>query len=443
MPSIRALALPVLLLSLAFTSTAQAEELRTGETDPQAPLLRAAVAALCESPEASADILAIALDGLAGPNTQVSHSEDQEIPGRPFLIAIRALILPDGAELRTRAVHQEGRALRVTAEVYRPGTEGTPNPIVQATTAPNCSIREGRRIAYDAEGRAAHLLFLDRKLKATGQKEPLNPPVPTGTDPGGVTVALVDSGIAYTLPLFENALGRDADGQSLGYDFWELDDRPYDGNPARSPFFPIRHGTTVASVLLREAPGLRLIPYRYPRPKMARMADLVAHGVKHGARLFVMALGSNRPEEWTAFAEAARARPDILFVVSAGNNGRDIDQTPVFPAALDLENMLVVTSSDDFGRLAEGSNWGKESVDLMVPGEQIEVVDHRGASGKASGSSYAVPRVGALAARLLSAHPQWTAGELKTAILARAKPSPYERKPRVRIGWIINPAEDP
>ena len=43
----------------------------------------------------------------------------------------------------------------------------------------------------------------------------------------------------------------------------------------------------------------------------------------------------------------------------------------------------------------------------MTPGEQVPVVDHRGALGKASGSSYAVPRIAAMAARLLAGHPDW------------------------------------
>ena len=132
----------------------------------------------------------------------------------------------------------------------------------------------------------------------------------------------------------------------------------------------------------------------------------------------------------------------MLFVISAVNDGRDIDVKPVFPAALDLQNFLVVTSADDFGRLAEGSNWGRDHVDIMVPGERIPVTDHRGAAGKASGSSFAVPRVTALAARLLAKHPDWKAKELKRAIVARARPSRHYQTPPVRYGWIPDPTDD-
>jgi len=102
--------------------------------------------------------------------------------------------------------------------------------------------------------------------------------------------------------------------------------------------------------------------------------------------------------------------------------------------------MIVVTSSDGSGRLARGSNWGPESVDIMLPAENVPVVDFRGARGRASGSSYAVPRLAALAARMLAGAPRMTTAELKARIFARAAPSPYEDNV-VAVGWIADPAE--
>ena len=101
----------------------------------------------------------------------------------------------------------------------------------------------------------------------------------------------------------------------------------------------------------------------------------------------------------------------------------------------------MVTSSDDFGRLAPGSNWGAESVDLMVPGEKIKVIDHKGAMGVASGASFAAPRVAALAARLLAQNPLQTTAELKASILQlAAKPRTRSQTP-VKAGWIPNPTD--
>ena len=194
----------------------------------------------------------------------------------------------------------------------------------------------------------------------------------------------------------------------------------------------------MASVLVREAPEAALLPFRYPRPEMARMGELVERAAAAGARVLAMPLGSRNPEDWTAFAEALRARPQLLAIVSAGNDGEDIDENPLWPATLDLPNMIVVTSADGFGRLAPGSNWGAASVDLMLPAENVPVIDFRGASGTASGSSYAVPRLAALAARILAERPKLATEELIREIYAQATPSPYEEDV-VAVGWIPDP----
>lgn len=305
-----------------------------------------------------------------------------------------------------------------------------------------CAIHHGRALQYDDGGSAGRLLHLTADLTQIETTEALNPAVPTGKDPGGVTVAHIDSGVNYLLPEITARLARDETGRALGRDFWDRDDRPFDGDTGRSPFFPIRHGTPVASLLVAEAPDIRLLPYRYPRPDMARMGEIVAAAAAAKARIVAMPMGSRNPEDWQSFAAAAARHSDLLFIVSAGNDGRDIDATPLYPASLALENMIVVTSADAFGRLAAGSNWGATSVDLMVPAEQLEVIDYRGARGRASGSSYAVPRVAALAARLSAAHPDWDAAALKQAILARAVPPLQRGGPKVAAGWIPNPAED-
>ena len=109
-----------------------------------------------------------------------------------------------------------------------------------------------------------------------------------------------------------------------------------------------RHGTGTASLLLREAPFIDLVPYRYPRPDMSRMQALVEHAAENQVHIIGLPLGGNDAEQWTSFTSAAKQHPDILFIASAGNNGRNVDIHPVYPASLDLDNLLVVTSSNDF-----------------------------------------------------------------------------------------------
>ena len=335
-----------------------------------------------------------------------------------------------------------GTIRRVRGELAEKLPGGDLRPVTLVDADGNCTVVHGRRLEYDGGGAAKRLLHLDAGLRETGAVEVLDPPVPEGSDSGGVAVAHVDSGVNYLLPHITERLARDADGTIMGFDFWDMDPRPFDLDTGRSPFFPVRHGSAVAGILLAEAPDARLIPFRYPRPDMTRMADVVDAAAAAGAGVVMMPLGSNSAEDWMAFDAATRRHPGILFVVSAGNDGRDLDLAPLYPAAFDLDNIVVVTSSDGFGRLAAGSNWGRVTVDLMVPGEKIATIDHRGAGVAASGSSFAVPRVAALAARMLGRHPDWQAPELIEALKARAG-LPLERGGSpVRWGWIPNPADD-
>jgi hypothetical protein len=184
---------------------------------------------------------------------------------------------------------------------------------------------------------------------------------------------------------------------------------------------------------------VRLVPYRYPRPDMGRMKELIGAAARAGVRIVNLSLGSDKPYDWRAFEAGARAHPEMLFIASAGNNGRDIDSDPVFPAALPLENLITVTSSRPDGTLARGSNWGARAVDLLVPAERLAVTDFSGRARLVSGSSYGSPRIAALAACLLAGNPKWLAPELKAAIFALAEPPPESAGKAVAVGFIRDP----
>ena len=340
---------------------------------------------------------------------------------------------------------EDGRAIEVqkrrggTNRLIISGGEHRPRTDMMIQTGSGCAVSVMRVVKFDGDGRPSELLSFDGDPPEARTPEPLNPPVPPGRDPGGVAVAIVDSGVNYILPGVAARLARADTGEILGFDFHEDDRRPFDLDPSRPVYFPIRHGTAVASIILREAPDARLIPLRYPARKPERFADIIDHIAAGPARIAAMSLGGSKKADWTALGAAIARHPDILFIVSAGNDGRDIDMTPVFPASFDADNILTVTSTNSFGKLPRESNWGKVSVDIAVPGERIDVIDHRGARAKASGTSYAVPRVAALAARIAARNPGWKATRIKAAIVALTAPLAASSR-QIRHGWIPNPA---
>lgn len=365
--------------------------------------------------------------------------------GREVGLRRRFSVVDSSDQMLLETIAPDGRLRRVRGEYRVQVGVASPRlrPQLLIIADSQCRVQTARRLVYDADGEAEFLELLTPALDESQTREPLNPPVPdrieveeTATDAPPVAVAIVDAGVNYLLPIIGDRLARDSDGEIFGFDYWDLDRRPFDANPVRSPFFPQRHGTQTASLLLREAPGVNLVPYRYPRPDMMRMAELIDDAAAVGVVILNMSLGSNRPDEWRAFEEAAIAHPEMLFVVSAGNNGRDIDSQPVYPASLELENMLVVSSADPSGRPAQGSNWGRESVDLLVPAEEMLVTDFYGLPRVVSGSSYAATRVSALAACLLRENPEWRAVELKTAIVELAE-APMEENTAYSVHGLL------
>src|SRR5690606_16912477 len=213
--------------------------------------------------------------------------------------------------------------------------------------------------------------------------------------------------------------------------YQDLDRRPFDLLMTSDPFFPEHHGTATASLLLEAAPVAKLIPYVHPRRDMSRMPALIDDAARNGVRVLALPLASTDRAEWLPFQAAAERHPEMLFVVAAGNHGRNIDERPVYPAAFSLANMIVVTSASTDGRLTYGVNWGPTSVDLLATGEDLIALDFDGQRRAVSGSSYAAARVGALAACLLADHPDWSTTRLEARSSARHSQGSPASSPRV------------
>ena len=352
----------------------------------------------------------------------------------------------NGAHVEFDVIERTGQPRRFIGSLYHQ----TGDPILLLALGPDCEMQVARRINYSDHGQALNVVSLDAELAPLGEPDWINPPlefldrnVATALKQSGdatpLRIGMVDSGVNYRLPEINRRLAKNGDGQLIGYDFWDMDGLPYDAHPVNTGFFLQRHGTRTASLLLREAPAIELVPYRYPRPDMSRMQALIEHADHNQVSILGMPLGGNRSEDWNSFERAARAHPHMLFVVSAGNDGRDIDQRPVYPAAIKLENIVVVTSADDFVRPAERTNWGRKSVDYLVPAERLLALDYSGVEVRVSGSSYAVSRVTALAARLKMAHPHWQAPDLVAELTRRYGETGATVLDWVSIGYIADP----
>lgn len=114
---------------------------------------------------------------------------------------------------------------------------------------------------------------------------------------------------------------------------------------------------------------------------------------------------------------------DILFVTSAGNGGSDnigddLDQTPLYPASFDLDNIIVVAATESDDTLGFFSNYGQTSVDIAAPGRSILSALLGGGYRFVSGTSVAAPQVTGTLGLLLSLDDSLTALQAKARLLS-------------------------
>ncbi len=116
----------------------------------------------------------------------------------------------------------------------------------------------------------------------------------------------------------------------------------------------------------------------------------------------------------------------ILFVAAAGNDGSDNELSPEYPASYAVDNIISVVAADAAGNIADFSCYGKTSVHIAAPGVNVlsNVPLNTSATGFAtwSGTSMATPHVSGVAGLLMSQHPDQNYAQIKTRILAAARP---------------------
>ena len=129
-------------------------------------------------------------------------------------------------------------------------------------------------------------------------------------------------------------------------------------------------------------------------------ASAIKWSVDNGAHIISASWGA--PYGTTVLRKAVEYADShgVLFVTAAGNDAKDIDQTPQYPASYDLPNVITVGAHDDSGGKSWFSNWGLQTVEVFAPGASILSTWNNGGYRELDGTSMATPHVSGLAALL-------------------------------------------
>jgi subtilisin family serine protease len=251
-----------------------------------------------------------------------------------------------------------------------------------------------------------------------------------------VVVAVTDTGVDFTHPdlaaqRWVNTLdpvgGGDDDGNGLvddwsGWDFVNDDNDPADDHG---------HGTHVSGTIGAAGNNgvgvvgvnwnVKIMPLKFLNSAgSGSTSDAMASvlfAADHGADVSSNSWGGGPFDQALLDAIEYGASRGMLFVAAAGNDARNNDVTPTYPASYASDAVLAVAATDHNDERAFFSSYGAKSVDLGAPGVGIYSTWPGNTYRSADGTSMATPHVAGAAALVEARFPGATPYGVKALLM--------------------------
>lgn len=250
-------------------------------------------------------------------------------------------------------------------------------------------------------------------------------------------IAVIDSGIDVT---HEALVGRiwqnqeelvdesDNDGNGYiddvnGWDFVKNEPLNYDSNQ----IVDYNHGTHVAGIIVGSGDTIqgvcekaKIMPLKTFKDGSAYTSDIIRainYAESMSADIVNCSFGSN--DENKALEETIE-NSGMLFVCAAGNKAKNIDESHIYPASYEMDNVIAVAASDNENHLAYFSNYG-ESIDIAAPGISIYSSLAENEYGCMSGTSMSAAYISGIAANIAMADSTLSALDIKSTLLNNAE----------------------
>jgi subtilisin family serine protease len=310
---------------------------------------------------------------------------------------------------------------------------------LESISATAVTVHDGAQFWPALAGGQVSKVWLDRPVHVTLDRSVAKVGAPAawqaGFDGTGATIAVLDTGIDLDHPDFAGRIAATRDFSGKG----TVQDGHFHGTHVAS--IAAGRGTASGGKYTGVAPGARLVIGKVLSDEGSGDTSQIIDGMEwaaaSGAKVINMSLGGDPgPEGGDPLANALdriSASTGVLFVVAAGNNGREEPPTVDSPGiATSALTVAAVDSNDAYATFSSRGPLPYQRVlkpDLTAPGVAIAAAraagtDHPGATPvddrytRASGTSMATPHVAGAAAILAGQHPEWTGQQLKAALMS-------------------------
>ncbi len=284
----------------------------------------------------------------------------------------------------------------------------------------------------------------------------------TTTGSSTVIVAVLDTGLDLDHEdivdnLWTNAgeiadNGKDDDGNGYiddvhGWDFIGNDNDPSPSPVSTSSSEAIDHGTLIAGEIgavgdnhlgvSGVAWNVKIMPVRMLDDQGSGTefdaASAITYARKNGAKVINLSFAGDEAHSSLKSAVKDAFTNGVVIVAAMGNDNRDTNMNPVYPACLrttDDDWVIGVTATDSSDRGASFTNYGTICADVAAPGTNIYGLSYHGPAqgyndkylGGWSGTSMASPLVAGTAALLFSRYPTLTATDVRNIIKLSVDP---------------------
>lgn len=237
-----------------------------------------------------------------------------------------------------------------------------------------------------------------------------------------VIVGILDSGIESTCNnIYKNEYelmdGVDNDKNGYiddvsGWNFFCGNNVIYDG------YVNDYHGTYISNIIVGKAdylgvaPDVTILPLKFMSGTEGDTADAVnaiIYAHNSGAKIINCSWDFNEYDE--KLYATMKKYDDILFICAAGKTNLNLDESHLYPASYELDNIISVMAVDNQGKKYEYSGYG-ESVDVAAPGVDVVCKLPEGDEKMCSGTSIATAYVSGIASLILSTNKDLKSNEV-------------------------------